>query len=69
MVRIDMPIDPVYYQLAEYFESLPKFDQFSSAKFREAINKIYAERNRQISQFEKVERVEDRVIKGGETEI
>ncbi len=65
-----MPIDPVYYQLAEYFESLPKFDQFTSAsEYREAINQIYAERNRQISQFEKVERVEDRVIRGRNGDI
>ncbi|WP_456330705.1 alpha/beta hydrolase [Archaeoglobus sp.] len=65
-----MPIDPAYYQLAEYLESLPKFDQFSSPKeFREAINQIYAERNRQISQFEKVERVEDKVIKGRNGDI
>jgi len=38
-----MPIDPVYYQLASYFESLLRFDQFSSpAEYREAINRIYA---------------------------
>ncbi|KUJ92739.1 MAG: Carboxylesterase (EstA) [Archaeoglobus fulgidus] len=65
-----MPIDPVYYQLAEYFDSLPKFDQFSSAReYREAINRIYEERNRQLSQHERVERVEDRTIKGRNGDI
>jgi len=67
---LDMPIDPVYYQLAEYFDSLPKFDQFSSAReYREAINRIYEERNRQLSQHERVERVEDRTIKGRNGDI
>ena len=65
-----MPIDPVYYQLAGYFESLPKFDQFTSPiEYREAINQIYAERNRQVRQFEKVERVEDRVVRGRNGDI
>nr|AVP27245.1 AFEST variant 4D11 [synthetic construct] len=67
---LDMPIDPVYYQHAEYFDSLPKFDQFSSAReYREAINRIYEERNRQLSQHERVERVEDRTIKGRNGDI
>lgn len=65
-----MPLDPAYHKLAPYFESLPKFNQFSSAKeFREAINSIYAERNREISKYEKVNRVEEMTVKGRNGDI
>ncbi|MET1124162.1 MAG: alpha/beta hydrolase [Archaeoglobaceae archaeon] len=65
-----MPVDPVYKRLAPYFESLPRFNQFSSAsEFRETINRIFAERNREIARFEPVERVDDRVIRGRNGEI
>lgn len=60
-----MPLDPVYRELSGYFESLPKFSDFETAKeYREAINRIFEERVAQISQYERVERVEDRVIDG-----
>jgi len=60
-----MPIDPAYYELAEYYQSLPKFNQFKSAvEYRETINRIFEERVKPISQMEIVGRVEDRVIRG-----
>lgn len=60
-----MPLDPVYRELSGYFESLPKFSDFKTAKeYREAINRVFEERVAQISQYERVERVEDRVIDG-----
>lgn len=55
-----MPLDPAYKTLMSYFKSLPKFKDFkSAAEYRSAINSIFEERVKILSQQEPVKCVED----------